>query len=531
MLEIYGKSDRGNVRENNEDRICYPRPNTTSPAPPVEAGQLLLVADGVGGVAGGEHASRLTAETVKRAYYYGDHAQDPRWLLRRAIETANQEVLTYTSAMVGLRGAASTVTAAVVKGNQLIVANVGDSRTYVIRANGQREQISIDHSLTQQKINQRLLDPTQAKSDIDSHVITRSVGLEPGVMVDIFPPATVQPPYIPLAPGDAVLLCSDGLTDLVTDEEIARIVAANSPKKAVDQLIKLAKRNGGHDNISVIVGRMPGKAALAALAGQPRAFSAILTNSRLWLLLVVLMLVVAIALTLRFFAVDRMFLAGPLTQPTPQAAVLPTAMITSTTLAASPTSQAVAAALTVSPTASQSALMTPTVTRVSNQAATSASPTRTPAPGATATRVNAPTGTPTPAPAANPVAAAPPELVAPEAGYTIIGNAETTFAWKWASRLGPNQGFEILLWPLGQPNDKRGIHNAGETQTLTPNLDDIYQLSKTVTNRGEGNYEWTVAIVQLNPYRIIVEAPSRSIKISSPNNNSAPDPGAAGTRP
>ena len=526
MLEIYGKSDRGNVRENNEDRICYPRPNTTSPTPPIAAGQLLLVADGVGGVQGGEHASRLTAETVKRAYYYGDHAQDPRWLLRRAIETANQEVLTYTSAMVGVRGAASTVTAAVVKGNQLVVANVGDSRTYVIRANGQREQISIDHSLTQQKINQRLLDPSQAKSDIDSHIITRSVGLEPGVEVDIFPPSTVQPPYIPLAAGDAVVLCSDGLTDLVTDEEIAHIVTANSPKKAVEQLIKLAKRNGGHDNISVIVGRMPGKAA-TALAGHPRTFSTMLTNPKLWLALVPLFLIVAIALALRFLATDGSPLLIPVAQATQPAEIVVTAAIMVSPIA----SQTVEAGSAAPSTPAQPNLMTPTVTRIVSQA-TSAPPTQTPAPRATATpRTNASSTPPTPALAANPVAVAPPELVGPEAGYTIIGNAEVSFAWKWAGTLTENQSFEIVFWPQGKLEDKRGIHNARETQALTPSLDDVYQLSKAVTNRGEGNYEWTVAIVQLNPYQRLVEAPSRSIKISSPPNNSAPDPGAAGTRP
>ena len=519
MLEIYGKSDRGNVRENNEDRICYPRPQTTSPTPPAEAGQLLLVADGVGGIQGGEHASRLTAETVKRVYYYSDHAQDPRWLLRRAIEAANQEVLTYTSTMPALRGAASTVTAAVIKGNQLYVANVGDSRTYVIRADGRSQQISMDHSLTQQKINQKLLDPTQAKSDVDSHVITRSVGLESSVDVDIFPPATVQPPYIPLALGDAVLLCSDGLTDLVTDEDIARIVAANPPQKAVNQLIKLAKRNGGHDNISVIVGRVPGQGRASAISTFPGARAILKTRPRVWLTVLVLLIMGAVGLALRSVWPDL--------SPT-QLAAPTTALSTAVSpVTATPTSATVRIA-TPAPS-NPGAAPAPTVTRIVAVESTAPTPTGTPV--GTRANVNAVTATPPPSLAATLAPVARPELRAPDPNYAITGDVETTFAWQWAGVLAPNQGFEILLWPQGKVEDKRGIHDAKETQTLAPDADGIYRLRKKIPNRDAGNYEWTVAVVSLDRYERMAEASPRPIKISSPGGNTEPNSGAAQPRP
>jgi protein phosphatase len=156
------------------------------------------------------------------------------------------------------------MTAAVIHGNTLHVANVGDSRTYLMR-NGQLTQLTRDHTLTQQKLARGLIRPDQVEMDPDRSVLTRSMGAGPTVQVDVFPPQQ-------LGSGDAVLLCSDGLTDMVGDQEIARLLDRHGPKRAVKKLIDTANKNGGFDNISVIVAQAGGKSAsggglLAGLGG------------------------------------------------------------------------------------------------------------------------------------------------------------------------------------------------------------------------------------------------------------------------
>jgi protein phosphatase len=131
------------------------------------------------------------------------------------------------------------------------VANAGDSRAYLIR-NGQITQLTRDHTLTQQKIDRGLIRPEQAEMDPDRSVLTRSLGAGPTLQADLFPP-------LQLAPGDVVLLCSDGLTDMLGDEEIARLVKGSSPKRAARRLIAAANKRGGFDNISVVIARVGGK--------------------------------------------------------------------------------------------------------------------------------------------------------------------------------------------------------------------------------------------------------------------------------
>lgn len=197
----------------------------------------------------------------------------------------------------------------------------------------------------------------------------------------------------------------------------------------------------------------------------------------------------------------------------------PTAAATATpdlamiqTVVAAQLASAMAATLTAQPTPDQAATATSEAERLNMAvvATLAAQPSATP----TVQPTNSPTAT-SDGIGSNPLLVAVPELVAPESGYTIIGNAEASFAWKWVGRLEQNQAFEILLWPLGRPEDKRGIHDAHETQTLTPDLDGVYRLRKNIPNRGEGHYEWTVAIIQLDAYQRFVEAAPRSIKITS----------------
>ena len=189
-LAVWGASDKGRQREGNEDAV-YPHsgsdtfPFEPSPQHLIQKGQLLIVADGVGGAKAGHEASHW-AIRVAVERYYDQAGPDLGANLRAAIEIANNSLYQYLQS-TGTREAGCTMTAAVVHGNTLHVANVGDSRVYLVR-NGQINQLTRDHTLTQRKIDQGLIRPEQAKMDPDSNVLTRSMGAGPMVRVDLFPP-------------------------------------------------------------------------------------------------------------------------------------------------------------------------------------------------------------------------------------------------------------------------------------------------------------------------------------------------------
>ncbi|MGC9347854.1 MAG: PP2C family protein-serine/threonine phosphatase [Anaerolineae bacterium] len=271
-FEIWGATDVGREREGNEDSIFPDSPvgafYTPKPETLASKGQLLIVADGVGGGKAGSEASQWAIRRVVERYYEagtGDIATD----LRQAVAHANASLTQYLQS-TGTTGAGSTMTAAVVHGDKLYVANVGDSRAYLIR-NGQIYQQTRDHTLTQQKVDQGLIRPEQAAMDPDSNVLTRSLGAVPSIAVDLFPP-------VQLEPGDIVLLCSDGLYDMLADADIARLARNGSPRRAVERLISAANKQGGFDNVSVIIAQVEGKSSAAAataggLAGLWQGFS------------------------------------------------------------------------------------------------------------------------------------------------------------------------------------------------------------------------------------------------------------------
>ncbi len=261
-LEIWGATDKGRVRDSNEDAV-YPHSGVETlpfkPAPErlQQKGYLLLVADGVGGNQAGSEASRW-ARRVAVERYYDLPGPDLGADLQAAVGHANASLYQYLQS-TGTPEAGSTMVAAVIHGNTLHIANVGDSRAYLIR-DGHISQQTIDHTLTQQKIERGLIRPEQAETDPDRSVLTRSLGAGPVVQVDLFP-------SLQLVPGDTVLLCSDGLTDMLEDEEIARVVSRSSPKRAAQRLIAAANKRGGFDNISVVIARVGGKAQPAAGGG------------------------------------------------------------------------------------------------------------------------------------------------------------------------------------------------------------------------------------------------------------------------
>ena len=243
-LRVGAATDVGLKRSQNEDRFAIWNAEGAQAA---TRGVLLVVADGMGGAQAGEVASQLAIECVLKTYREGANSilDD----LEHAVETANHVIHEHSLAHPELRGMGTTCTAVVVRGNEAYFAHVGDSRAYRVRQGG-IEQLTADHSLVAQLVEHRHLTPEQAKVDPRRNVVTRSVGVGSEVDVDA---AAVNDP---LQQGDTLVICSDGLHTLVEDREIAQLASGADVRVACDQLIALANERGGHDNITVVIGRL-----------------------------------------------------------------------------------------------------------------------------------------------------------------------------------------------------------------------------------------------------------------------------------
>lgn len=237
-------SDVGCVRELNEDSGRYVQPE--DPEVLGHKGVLVVVADGMGGHSAGEVASRLAVDVVTRAYY--EDRDDPRSALENAFHEANHEIHKAAEKDASKNGMGTTCTALVLQNGTAISAHVGDSRLYLIRE-GSIYLMTEDHSAVMEMVKAGLITLEQARHHPEKNVILRAMGSHAEVEV-----TTWQEPF-PVRAGDHFLLCSDGLYDLVEDEEIKQIVMLSAPPTACENLIALAKERGGHDNITVgIVG-------------------------------------------------------------------------------------------------------------------------------------------------------------------------------------------------------------------------------------------------------------------------------------
>lgn len=205
---------------------------------------LFLVADGMGGHNAGDYASRITVETVvERAA--DSKETDPMRILGEAIQSANALVCKQAGESPELEGMGTTLVAASCRGESLYVANVGDSRLYVVNGSGIR-QITRDHSWVEEMVSRGGIQRADARTHPDKNIITRAVGVEDRVEVDFF---TVQ-----LEKGDEILMCTDGLTNMLEDEDIRMILdGARDIVEKAQKLVKAANENGGRDNISVVL--------------------------------------------------------------------------------------------------------------------------------------------------------------------------------------------------------------------------------------------------------------------------------------
>ncbi|RMG18420.1 MAG: Stp1/IreP family PP2C-type Ser/Thr phosphatase [Planctomycetota bacterium] len=232
----------GMARTANEDFFGYWEPDDDREFD--LKGRLVIVCDGMGGHTGGEIASRLAVKTIIEAYQNAE-GDDIVENLRTAIEKANAAVFAEARRQPELKGMGTTVTAIVQRRDIVYFGQVGDSRAYLIRG-GAMKQMTKDHSLVQQLVDEGLLDASEMENHPDKNVILRSLGVKPEVDVDIS--------HVPIVDDDTLLLCSDGLTGLVSDEEILRTVSAADGKnlrQVCEELIDKANAAGGHDNITV----------------------------------------------------------------------------------------------------------------------------------------------------------------------------------------------------------------------------------------------------------------------------------------
>jgi protein phosphatase len=240
-LLIASRTDVGRVRQANEDS-CGVFEDATG-------GQLLLVADGMGGHRGGATASH-TAVTVMAERFAASAATPPTEMLRSAIAAANARIYEQAQQEPALRGMGTTVVALHIdaRRNGGVVAHVGDSRAYRYRA-GRLEALTTDHSVVAEMQQRGLLSAEEAAVHPRRNEILRSVGVLDHVDVDVR--------EISIRPGDHFLLCSDGLSGVVRDDEIAAAIRSRQTQDAVDSLIRLANERGGPDNITVQIVSVP----------------------------------------------------------------------------------------------------------------------------------------------------------------------------------------------------------------------------------------------------------------------------------
>jgi serine/threonine protein phosphatase PrpC len=259
-LVATGQTDPGRLRPLNEDAwLIAPEADTGHLW--AARGRLYAVADGMGGHAAGEVASQLALDTLMAHYYSSDEAPVPPAIrLERAVLEANLDVYEQAVTVDAQAGMGTTLVAAVFHEGRLIVANVGDSRAYLAR-DGEVQQITVDHSWVAEQVKLGVMSDEQALNHAYRNVVTRCLGHRPSIEVDIFEHR--------LRAGDTLLLCTDGLSNQVSEDALALTLTGQSPDQATAQLIELANQAGGPDNITAVVIQVEALSAEAETTPPP----------------------------------------------------------------------------------------------------------------------------------------------------------------------------------------------------------------------------------------------------------------------
>ena len=466
----------GEVGKRNEDDFAYfPLP---LPAEEGRTATVAIVADGIGGSRGGEEASRTAVQTIKD-YFMRQGLTDPLEDLTNAVREANRRIFEKAQENTMWQGMGTTVTVVVIIDGSLYVANVGDSRAYLVR-DGEARQLTTDHTWAQEMIEAGRLTREEALRHPNRNVLKRYLGIEADVDVDLRLCATGggegkewrRP--LALLPGDIVLLCTDGLTDLVPDHDIATAVTrSSSPQRAADRLVNMARARGGYDNVTVLTLEVPGEPAKAGVG-----------RGRLW---AVLGIVAAVA-TLSAAAYA---LIGPSRKPREPLPASPTASIAvvlmSPTSVATPTiAESTSLPVAAKPTDTLAPVPSATPTSTPPMSEIVVTPSPTPSPTLALPLMPTPTSTPTrlvrmPSPV--PSAAVPaPRLVEPVNDVNasrFVGDQSVTFRWEWSGQLAENQWFDVTF-------------KKGEELAFRHTKDNVLELYHAPL--GLGSYEWWVRI-------------------------------------
>ena len=237
QMKLYAMTDVGRKREVNQDYV-YVTDQPIGPFP-----NLLAVADGMGGHKAGDFASKYTVNVLKEELQQTP-LNKPEEILRNVVSVANHKLIEAAATDIKLEGMGTTLVAATIVGNTLYFANVGDSRLYLI--NDKIRQLSKDHSLVEEMVRLGGIKAEEARNHPDKNIITRAIGVKEDVEADIY--------EYHLKRGDTILMCTDGLSNMVEDEDMFGLVkGARDIVEAVHLLIDRANSNGGRDNIGVVL--------------------------------------------------------------------------------------------------------------------------------------------------------------------------------------------------------------------------------------------------------------------------------------
>jgi protein phosphatase len=298
-LRVAAKSHPGMSGKNNEDRFAVSTFQFKSPKP--ISALLAIVADGIGGHRAGEVAAEIAVKTINQAVTAGDASQ-PERILGEAIVLAGQAIFSQSEIDQEQKGMGATCACCLVVAGRLYTASVGDSRIYLIRRES-IQQLSTDHTWVQEAIENGALTPDEARSHPNAHVIRRYLGSRQPVVPDLrlrLKPGESNDQAesnqgLRLLPGDQLVICSDGLTDLVDQEEILARMKIRPLELAVDEMINLANQRGGHDNITIVTLEMPAPAvpvsrprrlgwACLGIGGAILVIGVVLAGGLIWIL-------------------------------------------------------------------------------------------------------------------------------------------------------------------------------------------------------------------------------------------------------
>jgi protein phosphatase len=240
--DVYALTDIGNERENNEDCVGFSYESSNA--------LVLVVADGVGGYEGGEQASRMAVDVTLASYREQGVEVSPEKRLYRAAQQANIEIYDRAIVVTELRSMSTTLTAVAIEEGMLHAAHVGDSRLYLVRG-GKVTQVTKDHTIIAERVRQKRMSAEKARQHPDRGTLTRSLGRELIAAVDRI--------TLPVESGDVLVLCTDGMYNILEESEFVELTAEGSAEVIARRLIDTANEKGTYDNLSAVVCRIVGE--------------------------------------------------------------------------------------------------------------------------------------------------------------------------------------------------------------------------------------------------------------------------------